>query len=97
MVEGFFKNNFKTILDDSLETRKACFDPVGLFCIKNAKHKIDSPMMKSGQDEFRRLKPKVNLVGFGLLLIIVLIIVLLIIVKFRRISTVDLIFIEYPE
>ena len=64
-----------------LVTRKAYFGPFGLFCVKNATNKMDSPMKKSGQDGIWGPKLKLKHVKFGLLVRMM---------KFRRISTVHL-------
>ena len=75
------RNGLKMIGKPLLEAREAYFGSLGLFCVKNATNKIDSPMTKSGQGEIWGPKLKLKHVRFGLLLRIV---------KFRGISTVHL-------
>jgi len=75
------QNGLKMIGKSLLEARMANFVLVGLYCVKNATNKIESPMTKSGQDEIWGPKLKLKHVRFGLLLRIV---------KFRGILTVGL-------
>ena len=74
------QNGLKMIAKSLSEARKDNFGLVGLYCVKNATNKLDSPMAKSGQDEIWGPKLKLKHVRFGLLLRIV---------KFRGISTVN--------
>ena len=74
------QNGLKMVGKSLLEAQKANFGLVGLYCVKNATNKLDSPMAKSGQDEIWGPKLKLKHVRFGLLWRIV---------KCRRFSTVD--------
>ena len=72
------QNGLKMVGKSLLEAQKANFGLVGLYCVKNATNKLDSPMAKSGQDEIWGPKLKLKHVWFSLLLRIV---------KFRGNST----------
>ena len=74
------QNGLKMIGKSLLEAQKANFGLVGLYCVKNATNKLDSPMAKSGQDEIWGPKLKLKHVRLGLLLRIV---------KLRGFSTVN--------